>query len=242
MSAPRTHGLRTWVLSGWEIGAAPDDPLGPGAQDPDTIREAACELTAPDQVCVVRAPTDVSTSGGGGSGASSVIELLVWLVFIGLVAVLLALAVRAVAQRSGWRPRRRTATPDEVADEDVVELARTVVDHRRTPDDWRREAEEHRRAGRHRDALRCRYRALVGDLARRDVIDEIPGRTTGEERRQLSLVAPDRSESFHAAADLFDGAWYGHVEVGDRDLDTMIALESDVLQRTRPTDAIRTPS
>ena len=51
-------------------------------------------------------------------------------------------------------------------------------------------------ARRFRDAIRCRYRALVGDLARRGMIDEIPGRTSGEERVQMAAAAPgelDRS-------------------------------------------------
>ena len=92
--------------------------------------------------------------------------------------------------------------------------------------------DEHRRAGRYRDALRCRYRALVGDLARRGLIDEIPGRTTGEERTQLHRVQPDAGTPFASAADLFDGAWYGHVAVDADDDERFQSFERDVLSST----------
>ena len=108
-----------------------------------------------------------------------------------------------------------------------------AVDRSREPVNWRAEAEAHRAAGRFRDALRCRYRALVGDLARRGLIDEIPGRTTGEERAQLRVVLPDSSPPFEEAADLFDEAWYGLVPVGAGDDDRFQHLEQDVLTRAR---------
>ena len=208
-------------------GAPPDDPLGPTSQDPDAVRESACKLTAPDRVCTPAKPPTIRTGSGGG-GFGSIIELLLWLLFIGLVVLLVVVIVRALLLRTPARRRRRTV--EEIVDETVT-AGHVAIDHRRTPAEWRAEADEHRRAGRHRDALRCRYRALVGDLARRNVIDEIPGRTTGEERDQLARVAPASRGSFDAAADLFDGAWYGHVDVDDGDVAAMIELERDVLGR-----------
>jgi hypothetical protein len=80
--------------------------------------------------------------------------------------------------------------------------------------------------------MRCRYRALVGDLARRGLIYEIPGRTTGEERTQLRQVQPDAGRPFTSAADLFDGAWYGHHAVDADDDDRFQSFERDVLAKT----------
>ena len=90
-------------------------------------------------------------------------------------------------------------------------------------------AERHRAEGRFRDALRCRYRALVGDLARRGLLDEIPGCTTGEERRQLRVTSPNAVPFFGEAADIFDGAWYGNVSVDASDDDRFRQLDRDVL-------------
>jgi len=136
----------------------------------------------------------------------------------------------AVIRATGWSGKSRKRTTDEGdEDEDVVERDIVAVDRSREPVNWRKEADEHRREGRFRDALRCRYRALVGDLARRGLIDEIPGRTTGEERAQLRRVTPLAAKPFNAAADMFDGAWYGHRDVDAGDDDRFQQFERDVL-------------
>ena len=220
------------------LAAAPEDPLGPVSQDPDAVRDAACKLTAPDQVCVPTPPPTTTRSGGSFPLA----DALLWLLFIGLVVALVVLIARALLARTPARRRRRAQETEAEPLDEVEVVGRTIIDPRRTPADWRAESDEHRRAGRFRDALRCRYRALVGDLARRNVIDEVPGRTTGEEREQLATVVPAGSPTFDAAADLFDGAWYGHVAVDDRSVAEMIELEAAVLQRIaveRPSGASR---
>jgi len=66
---------------------------------------------------------------------------------------------------------------------------------------------------------------------RRGLLHEIPGRTTGEERRELGASAPVAVPSFAQAADLFDAAWYGHVEVDAGDDDRFQALDREVLTR-----------
>jgi nitrogen fixation protein FixH len=67
----------------------------------------------------------------------------------------------------------------------------------------------------------------VGDLARRGLIDEVPGRTTGEHRDQMREVRPAVSPEFDEAAELFDGAWYGraHVDADDDDHFKVLALD-----------------
>ncbi len=209
------------------------DPLEPVDQDPDAVREEACRLLSRDQsVC---APPDTlppnQSSGGGFSLAW--LSALLWLLLIVLLLALLVFLVRFLIDRSGGGQAKRKRAKDDDENLDEVELAAVAIDRSREPTNWRAEADEHRRAGRYRDALRCRYRALVGDLARRGLIDEIPGRTTGEERTQLHRVQPEAGTPFASAADLFDGAWYGHVAVDADDDELFQSFERDVLSTTR---------
>ncbi len=86
--------------------------------------------------------------------------------------------------------------------------------HRRSPAQWRAEAEAHEAAGAWKEALRCRYRALIGDLVAEGVLDDVAGRTTGEFRRDVTDRAPDRSGAFSAATELFELAWYADRATG----------------------------
>lgn len=212
-------------------GAPPADPLGPVDQDPDAVREEACKLVSKDSsVCSAPKPPTRSSGSGGHGLDLSFLSLLLWILLFAAVAGLLYMLVRWFLAKQGGSARRRNAAgDDDDEDDDVVERDAVAVDRTREPTNWRRDAEQHRLAGRYRDALRCRYRALVGDLARRGLIDEIPGRTTGEERAQLRRVTPTASAPFNSAADLFDGAWFGHRAVGVADDDRFQSLERDVL-------------
>jgi hypothetical protein len=208
-------------------------PFGPVAQDPDAVRSTACRLVATSSECssATATPTQLpSSTSGSGLG---IVASLLWVVLAVAVLVGLYVVARALMNRSGGRRERENDDHVAVdgADEDLGEAVTAVaIDRSREPSQWRHEAEEHRRVGRYRDAVRCRYRALVGDLARRGVIDEVPGRTSGEERAQLGRILPAAYPPFDRAAGLFDGAWFGHLEVGERDDDAFIALEHDVLQ------------
>ena len=106
----------------------------------------------------------------------------------------------------------------------------THADRRRPAVDWRAEAETHEAQGRWREAIRCRYRALVADLAARGVVEEIPGRTSGEYRGQVASTLPPVARDFATASDVFDGAWYGG-DAGADDASRLRALEDRVLAR-----------
>jgi hypothetical protein len=214
------------------VAAGVDDPFGPVDQDPDAVRDVACRLVAPDQVCSPPDPPEPSAELPGW--ISALIELLVLVAFVAAAIVLLVLLARSVGLLGGRRRARRRGTRVEELDVDEVEPVGVAVDRSREPSTWRAEADEHRRAGRYRDALRCRYRALVGDLARLGLIDEIPGRTTGEERAQLAAVVPAAASDFDAAASSFDDAWYGDVDVDDADVERFVGWEATVLERSRP--------
>lgn len=140
--------------------------------------------------------------GGGGFGSDWGAVIVVAIV----AAAVVALVVASVVRRGRGGRRRRAPV--------VVLRGHGPA---RSPAEWRAEAAVHDAAGRWRDALRCRYRALVAELAGRGVVEEIPGRTTGEYRRQVDAVVPAAAPAFDGATDLFEQAWYGDRPTGRED-------------------------
>lgn len=209
-----------------------DDPLGPTDQNPDTARDTACDLTASEAICSPATipdrppPTPPDSLGGGGSAGSGLGVVLVVLLVAALIAAIVWVVVATIRQRgmSGEED-----ADDELDEEFDVTDEQRIIDVERPPDRWRRAAEDHRGAGRFRDAVRCQYRGLVGDLARAGIVDEIPGRTSGEERGQLAELAPDVSPAFDAAAEIFDAAWFNDDEVTAADDEHFRAAERAVL-------------
>ena len=103
----------------------------------------------------------------------------------------------------------------------------------RPPTEWRAEAEAHERAGEWRQAVRCRYRALVADLAGRGLLHEVPGRTAGEYRAELGVALPVASPPFTGATELFEGAWYGRRPTAAADSARLRELADRVLEAAR---------
>lgn len=130
-----------------------------------------------------------------GGGAASIVA---WAIVILAGLVVIFVIVRA---RSSLRadPRLRVGE---------------VSERRRPAREWRAEAEVHEAAGEWRLALRCRYRALLADLASRGLVDDIPGRTTGEYRREVATSLPLAATDFSDATSLFELAWYGENPTG----------------------------
>jgi hypothetical protein len=149
----------------------------------------------------------------GGSGG----ELVGWAVVVVLTVAAVVFAVRLT------RGTRR---------DPGVAAGRALVP-RRTAAEWRAEAEAHEAGGRWRPALRCRYRALVADLAARGLVEEVPGRTTGEYRRQVDVAVPGVAPAFDGTTDLFERAWYGGRETGADDAARFRDLEARVLAGVR---------
>ncbi len=145
---------------------------------------------------------------GGGGG-----QIVGWVVVVLLTVTAVAFAVRFTrgARRDPGLAPGRPVVP-----------GRTAVE-------WRAEAEAHEAGGRWRPALRCRYRALVADLAARGLVEEVPGRTTGEYRRQVDAVVPEVAPAFDGATSLFEGAWYGGQSTGAEEAARFRELEARVL-------------
>lgn len=99
---------------------------------------------------------------------------------------------------------------------------------RRTPAEWRAEAEELEARGEWKLALRARYRALVGELLAAGVVDDAAGRTTGELRAEVATAAPEKAAAFAAASDLFDLAWYAGRPTGPEENVRFRDLAADV--------------
>jgi Domain of unknown function (DUF4129) len=117
-------------------------------------------------------------------------------VLVGAVAAIIYLAIK-----NGPLRRGRLATKRGV----VV----TDEDRPRSADDWRREADRLAARGDYREAMRCRYRALVAELADRRLIDQVPGRTSGDYERAVRALVPEVAEQFSSATRLFERCWYG---------------------------------
>jgi hypothetical protein len=211
---------QTWRL------VLPASGLGPVDQDPDQVRTDACDLLSPSSVCHPPDPDfqvpDAPSGGGLGLGP------VAWVFLILAVAVLVGLIVRALARRVG----DRDDDSDDAPVHQIVPLAAAAIDTEHPPSEWRERSRRHRAVGEHRQALRCEYRALVGDLARRHLLDEIPGRTSGEERAQLHRTTPAVDASFGAAADMFDTVWFGAADATAEMLARFDTLEADVLAAT----------
>lgn len=101
--------------------------------------------------------------------------------------------------------------------------------------DWRRDAEELERRGDWRGALRAHWRATVADLAERGLVEEVPGRTTGEYRQQVSVSVPDGAADFASATRLFEDAWYAAADVSPEDCTNAKELLGAVLSGRRST-------
>jgi hypothetical protein len=139
-------------------------------------------------------------SGGGGGDRSTVAAVV-------LVGIILALVVAIVVF---LRRLRRSATVDPVVE---GQLGRT---HRA----WGEEALARERDGDLRGALRCRYRQSIARLAQAGLVDEIPGRTTGEYLRAVGRALPEARSPFALMTTRFEEVWYGGQDVSDGDLRT----------------------
>lgn len=144
---------------------------------------------------------------GGGS------SLVAWAI-LGLLAV----AVTVLVLR--WV---RTVRPD------AVRTTTAAAEVRRPAVAWLRDAEAHEARGEWREALRCRYRALVGDLIARRLLRDVPGRTAGEYRADLAEAAPSVAPAFAGATELFELAWYGDRPTGPGESSRFQALAEKVV-------------
>lgn len=136
----------------------------------------------------------------GGDGRGSVIG----------TAVVVALALLAVVVVIRYtRTLRRDPHLDLAVGGDVG----------RSSGDWLREAGEHEQSGQWRQAVRCRYRALLAELAAAGLVEEVAGRTAGEYLAAVTADVPAAAPAFTEATRRFEAAWYGATPVHDDDVE-----------------------
>ena len=186
----------------------PPEELPPPEPPPEGVRDAADEIVSrpefqePPRSLYDRFLDAVAEWLGealeaiAGGGRGTVIALLVLAVVAAAVIYLVVRSLRTAG--------RGTAQEAEVA----------VVETRRPAAEWEAEAVACEARGDWRGALRCRYRALIATLSRAGVVEEVPGRTSGEYRAAFVAVRPAKAAPFGAATDLFERAWYGNEPAG----------------------------
>jgi Domain of unknown function (DUF4129) len=114
-----------------------------------------------------------------------------------------------------------------------AERAQVMVELTRSPKEWRAEAERLEAEGRWREALRCRHRAVIGELVRRGAIPDQAGRTAGEYVRDVAIARSAAAPALAALTELFELAWYGGVATGPDEAARAIALDRQILADTR---------
>jgi hypothetical protein len=146
----------------------------------------------------------------GGRGA-----VIAWLVVVAALVAVVYLVVRGVQSGRGVGPDGSAPSVD--------------LERRRPAAEWEAAAAAAEAAGNWREGLRCRYRALVARLARRGVVEEIPGRTAGEYRATVRATLPSSASAFGEATDLFEGAWYGGRSTGPAESEAFRGLAEKVV-------------
>lgn len=145
-------------------------------------------------------------AGGGGSAVAA------WAIF-GLFAALVAFLVYRLSRSVQAAPR--------------IEVE-AMAPSTRSARDWLVDAERFEVDGEWKEALRCRYRALVADLVDRSLVPDVPGRTAGEYRSDVAVSRPDVSGPFGRATELFEDAWYGDFPTGAPECGRFRALATEV--------------
>ncbi len=197
--------------------------LPPSTHDAEAVREAADRILAearydrppqsiPDRILEWLGEQIAKVLGGAvGSGVGAVVF---WAVVLATVAFVVLLVVRygRLGRVPGLPARDRAV---------MVEMTRSPVE-------WLAEAERLESQGRWREALRCRHRAIIGELVRQGAIREQAGRTAREHLRDVMASRPAAAVPLAAATELFEAAWYGHAETGPAESAQLQALAVQV--------------
>lgn len=183
--------------------AGPGD-LPPPDKGAPTIRQAAREITSRAEFRRPGKSLTQTILDWLGNLLDRILRVSGGTTLVGYLILLAALAL------IGWLVYRATRSVHR----DPGRRVSVMVDVGRPATDWHAEAAAHEAAGEWREALRCRYRALIAELAARGTVREVPGRTTGEYRAEITRAVPHAAADFGLATDLFEGVWYGARKAG----------------------------
>ncbi|MFZ6005070.1 MAG: DUF4129 domain-containing protein [Actinomycetota bacterium] len=198
--------------------------LPPSGHDPDTVRDIADSILAdprydrpgeslPDRVIDWFGEQIGKVLGSlVGSGAGTVIA---WTLVLAAIAVTVLLIVRFGRVGYTPSPQRREG--------------RVMVELTRSPAEWRSEAAALERAGRWREGLRCRHRALIAELVAQGAVADLAGRTAREYVDDVERARPPAATALVEATDLFESAWYGARPTGPSEASRFEDLATEVL-------------
>jgi hypothetical protein len=191
--------------------------LPPVAHDPADVRERATDLLSrPPFVDERPGPVGRFLRTLGDLVADVLARLLATLgsgTLVGWVVVVVGTLLLAAVV---WR-----LTRGMTADRSIPVVAPTVAG--RTAADWQAAAVAAEEAGDRREALRCRYAALVATLVETGLLEDVPGRTVGELDREVDRNAPALAPVVTDAGERFERVFYGRRSVGTDDLEVVAA-------------------
>lgn len=214
-----------WCWSAYTASGRGSDVILAQPVSPDVIRRTTEEVLAQADYQAVGGPSLVDRvmtyiseqlgrlllrfGDGGGTGA-----IVASIALVGIVLLLVAAVVVFL------RRLRPVTTAGSVV----------VGPVGRDPLSWAHEADEHETAGDLRQALRCRYRETLARLAAARLVEEIPGRTTGEYLIATTRALPTSSQDFAALTRVFEQTWYGDREVDVTTLQQVKDLQRNVVR------------
>lgn len=194
--------------------------------DPDAIRRAAHDILARPEFRVAPESPIARLRSWIGNQIVHALNAVLSGSRLGIVGIIVAVLVVAGLVLLIVLSARGT-TPNPVSG------GYRVGGRRRSPADWLTEAAVCEATGDWRGALRCRYQALVADLAARGVVEEIAGRTTGEYRQAVGAAVPAVEGDFAAATEMFERAWYGDEPAGAGEADRFRSVANRVMAGAR---------
>jgi hypothetical protein len=196
--------------------------LPPSVHDPADVRERASDLLSrPPFADEQPGPIGRLLRVLGDLVADLLARLLAALgggSFVGWVVVVVGtLLLLAVA----WRLTRGMTADRAVPVVPPAAAGRSAAD-------WHAAADAAEATGDRREALRCRYAALVATLVEVGLLDDVPGRTVGELDRQIAGSAPALAATVVDAGERFERVLYGRQPVAVDDLEVVRAAAERV--------------
>ncbi|MFV1990693.1 MAG: DUF4129 domain-containing protein [Acidimicrobiales bacterium] len=197
--------------------------------------------SSPTTEVQIRPPTGGPSSGFQLSGFIIYLFLAVLVVGLGLLIFQVLRNFRSTrsSRRSSPRGaksrRRKRAGTTPAAKPPPVEKTARTGDPRIPLDvqEWLRLAAQAYSSGDYREAVRCRYRAVVSLLAHRDLVIEDETTTAGEYVVSVNASMPSQTRSFATAAQIFETAWYSERPIESDRAQEMVELFDELQVGTR---------
>ena len=159
-----------------------------------------------------------SLSELGGATPPALVPVILAVVFVGVIAVALALGGRA--------RRRRTA--------DALAGAGDLFEDHRSSAELAATADAAARRGDFALAVLERFRSIIRGLDERAILDDRPGLTAHEATTLAAARLPELAADLAGAGHLFDDVRYGHTTPGRAEDDALRRLAERVARARRP--------